>query len=103
MRGNILLIKNKHMTKELHTYTELCTKYGTETIDALDSFIYWQIQYKGRVNVNNTLVSVDDYFKFYNKKPTLFAGYDYEDDAFTFGQWMQHQAEIEYNKMAEIE
>jgi hypothetical protein len=91
------------MTKELHTYTELCTKYGTETIDALDTFIYWQIQHKGRVNVNNTLVSVEDYFKFYNRKPTLFVGYDYEDDAFTFGQWMQHQAEIEYNKMAEIE
>lgn len=91
------------MQKELHNYTELCNKYGKETIDALDSFIYWQIQYKNQVNVNNTLVSVDDYFKFYNKKPKLFAGYDYEDDDFTFGQWMQHQAELEYHKMAEIE
>lgn len=91
------------MQKELNTYSDLCTKYGKETIDHLDTFIYWQMQYKDRVNVNNTLVSVDDYFKFYHKKPKLFAGYDYEDDAFTFGQWMQHQAELEYHQMAEIE
>lgn len=91
------------MQKELNSYQDLCQKYGTETIDYLDSFIYWQIQYKNEVIVNNNIVSVEDYFKFYNKKPILFAGYDYEDDAFTFGQWMKHQAELEYNAMAEIE
>ena len=91
------------MQKEINSYSDLCKMYGAETIDCLDSFIYWQIQYKNNVNVNNNPVSVEDYFKFYHKKPKLFAGYDYEDDAFTFGQWMKHQAELEYNTMAEIE
>jgi hypothetical protein len=44
------------MQKELNTYADLCTKYGKEIIDHLDTFIYWQMQYKDRVNVNNTLV-----------------------------------------------
>jgi hypothetical protein len=90
------------MENQFYTYEQLCQTYGAETIEKLDSFIYWQMQQKGNVNVQNQIVSVDDYFKFYNKKPKLFAGYDYEDDAFTFGQWMQHQAELEYMKMAEI-
>jgi hypothetical protein len=83
------------MENVMYTYDDLCIKYGENTIKHLDNYIYWQIQYKGRVNVNNQLISVDDYFKFYHKKPKLFAGYDYEDDAFTFGQWVQHQAELE--------
>lgn len=102
MVGKISIIKNYHMKKELHTYDELCAKYGTEVIDNLDSYIYYQIQYNGNVNVKNKSIPVDEYMKFYNKKPVLFAGYDYEDDSYTFGQWMQHQAEIEYNRMAEI-
>jgi len=90
------------MENLLHTYENLCLTYGKETIDHLDSFVYWQIEHNGNINVNNKLVSVEDYFKFYHKKPQLFAGYDYEDDDFTFGQWMQHQAELKYNEMAEI-
>jgi hypothetical protein len=90
------------MQKEIYTYEQLCQSYGKETIENLDSFIYWQMQYKGNVNVYNNIVSLDDYFKFYNKKPKLFAGYDYEDDAFTFAQWAKHQSELEYIKMAQI-
>ena len=55
------------MENQFYTYEQLCQTYGTETIEKLDSFIYWQIQQKGNVNVQNQIVSVDDYFKFYNK------------------------------------
>lgn len=91
------------MLKELHTYEQLCEKYGKAIIDPLDSFIYWQLQYKGVIHFLGKEYSFDEYLLVANKVAAPFAGYDYEDDAFTFAQWYQHEAELEYNRQAEIE
>lgn len=91
------------MRKELYTYEQLCKKYGKEVIDPLDTFIYWQLQYKGSIHFLGKDYPFEEYLQVVNKKAAPFAGYDYEDDSFTFNQWYQYQAELEYNRQAEIE
>lgn len=89
------------MTKELFTYEELCKKYGQKTIDHLDNFIYWQLQNRGKVNYLGKEYTFEDYLEMINKKAAPFAGYDYEDDQYTFNQWYENQSEIEYFKQNE--
>ena len=91
------------MRQELFSYEQLCEKYGKEIIDPLDTFIYWQLQYKGNITFLGKEYTFEEYLEVINKKAAPFAGYDYEDDSFAFNQWYQHQAELEYNRQAEIE
>jgi hypothetical protein len=91
------------MLQELHTYEQLCERYGKEIIDPLDSFIYWQLQYKGNIHYLGKDYSFEEYLEVVNKSASPRAGYDYEDDDYTFQQWYQHQAEIEYHNICEIE
>ena len=90
------------MEKELFTYEELCKKYGKEVIDPLDTYVYWQLQYKGSIHFLGKDYSFEEYLQVVNKKSAPFAGYDYEDDEFTFNQWYQSQSENEYFKQNEI-
>jgi hypothetical protein len=91
------------MRKELFSYEQLCDKYGKEIIDPLESYEYWQLQTTGVVMFQNKPYDLIEWLEITKKKAAPFAGYDYEDDAFTFAQWMQHQAEVEYNTVCEME
>lgn len=91
------------MRQELFSYEQLCEKYGKEVIDPLDTFIYWQLQYKGNIYFLGKEYTFEEYLEITKKTAAPFAGYDYEDDQYTFNQWYQHQSELEYNRQAEIE
>lgn len=95
-------INIKTMRTEIYSYEQLCQMYGQDIIDPLETYEYWQLQTTGQILFQGTPYDLPEWLAITKNKAAPFAGYDYQDDAFTFGQWMQHQAELDYNKMAEI-
>ena len=90
------------MRTEIYSYEQLCLMYGKEMIDQLESYEYWQLQTTGQILFQGTPYSLPEWLAISKSKAAPFAGYDYQDDAFTFAQWMQNQGELQHMQMTEI-
>jgi hypothetical protein len=86
----------------LYTYEHLCEKYGKKLIDHLETYEYWQLETKGTIYFAGKEFPLKEWVAIKKKEAKPFANYDYEDDDYTFKEWVNIQAELDMDSYWEM-